>query len=137
MAHREERRRTPRLEKVPLAETPDDALHSWREIAAYLGKGVRSVQRWESALGLPVHRNERSEILAYRSELDAWAHRALSAPDQMQGNATRPTTTEEQRLRSVRLRQATVNNIAAARETFEKTKKICAAIILNRTERCG
>ena len=26
---------------------PDDRLDSWKEIAAYLGRGVRTVQRWE------------------------------------------------------------------------------------------
>jgi hypothetical protein len=30
-------------------------LNGWKEIAAYVGKGVRTVQRWEKAHGLPVH----------------------------------------------------------------------------------
>ena len=33
-----------------------DRLDSWKEIAAYLGRGVRTVQRWEREEGLPVHR---------------------------------------------------------------------------------
>jgi tetratricopeptide (TPR) repeat protein len=44
-------------------------------VAAYLGREVRTVQRWERREGLPVHRHhhERSgTIYAYRSELDAW-----------------------------------------------------------------
>jgi hypothetical protein len=35
-------------------------LGSWKEIAAYLGKGVRTVQRWEQEVGLPVSRPEKA-----------------------------------------------------------------------------
>jgi hypothetical protein len=50
-------------------------LNSWKEIAAYLGRGVRTVQRWERDMGLPVHRpkgKDRSAVLALAEELDAW-----------------------------------------------------------------
>lgn len=50
-------------------------LNSWKEIANYLGRGVRTVQRWEAQLGLPVHRpagKEHSAVLAFSSELDQW-----------------------------------------------------------------
>lgn len=50
-------------------------LNSWKEIAGYLGRGVRTVQRWEAQLGLPVHRpagKEHSAVLAFSSELDQW-----------------------------------------------------------------
>lgn len=50
-------------------------LNSWKEIASYLGRGVRTVQRWEQELGLPVHRpkgKDRSAVLAFREELDQW-----------------------------------------------------------------
>lgn len=51
-------------------------LTSWKEIACYLGKGVRTVQRWEQHLGLPVRRPtgaaRRHIVLARRSDLDAW-----------------------------------------------------------------
>ena len=50
------------------------ALSSWKEIAAYLGKGVRTVQRWEHQFGLPVRRpSARSHVIfAIPEELDAW-----------------------------------------------------------------
>lgn len=54
---------------------PADRLDSWKEIAAYLKRGVRTVQRWEQSDGLPVHRlgSERTgSVFAYKSELDAW-----------------------------------------------------------------
>ncbi len=48
---------------------------SWKEIASYLGKGVRTVQRWEAQFGLPVQRpNARSKgiVRASREDLDLW-----------------------------------------------------------------
>ena len=33
-----------------------DLLNSWKEIAAYMGRGVRTLQRWERDLALPVRR---------------------------------------------------------------------------------
>ncbi len=53
----------------------DGRLESWKEIAAYLRRDVRTVQRWEQTDGLPVHRHKRAQRpipYAYRSELDAW-----------------------------------------------------------------
>jgi hypothetical protein len=48
-------------------------LTSWKEIAAYLGKGVRTVQRWEKGDRLPVRRIAgTSKIVAHRDELDLW-----------------------------------------------------------------
>jgi len=34
-----------------------ERLDSWKEIAAYLKRDVRTVRRWEHAEGLPVHRH--------------------------------------------------------------------------------
>ncbi len=50
-------------------------LNSWKEIARYLGRGVRTVQRWETEAGLPVHRPRgyaRSAVLAMSDEIDLW-----------------------------------------------------------------
>src|SRR5580698_82582 len=60
---------------TPLPPGPEDRLDSWKEIAAYLKRGVRTVQRWEHSSGLPVHRLEldrQSSVFAYKPELDAW-----------------------------------------------------------------
>ena len=62
-----------------------DRLDSWKEIAAYLRQGVRTVQRWEREEGLPVHRppgKKRGTVYAFRPELDAWfLERAEAASD--------------------------------------------------------
>lgn len=50
-------------------------LRSWKEIAAYTGVSIRTVQRWEREFGLPVRRvatKRGSVVFAFRSELDAW-----------------------------------------------------------------
>jgi tetratricopeptide (TPR) repeat protein len=64
-------------------------LESWKEIAAYLGRDVTTVRRWEKREGLPVYRLQHGKlgsIYAYSSELDAWRDRqtlvgATDAPD--------------------------------------------------------
>lgn len=51
-------------------------LTSWKEIAQYVGKGVRTVQRWEHDLGLPVRRPEKASskapVLIETAALDRW-----------------------------------------------------------------
>lgn len=48
-------------------------LTSWKEVAAYLGKGVRTVQRWEKYDGLPIRRIAgTSKIIVNREDLDHW-----------------------------------------------------------------
>ena len=52
-----------------------DRLDSWKEIAAYLNRGVRTVRRWEREEGLPVHRHVHrvlGSVYAFKSEVDAW-----------------------------------------------------------------
>jgi len=50
-------------------------LSSWKEISNYLGIRVRTAQRWESDLGLPIHRIEKlnkTYVIAYIDVLDSW-----------------------------------------------------------------
>jgi predicted DNA-binding transcriptional regulator AlpA len=68
----------------PSAEvSPSTVLTSWKEIARYLGKGVRTVQRWEQELGLPVRRpigaSQKSAVLLHREEVDLWLTTRFSA----------------------------------------------------------
>ena len=53
----------------------ENRLESWKEIATYLQRDVRTARRWELEEGLPVHRHShksRSSVYAYPSEIDAW-----------------------------------------------------------------
>jgi eukaryotic-like serine/threonine-protein kinase len=57
-------------------------LESWKEIAAYLGRDVTTLRRWEKREGLPVYRlphGKLGSIYAYTSELDAWRDREALA----------------------------------------------------------
>jgi DNA-binding beta-propeller fold protein YncE len=65
---------------------PSDRLDSWKEIAAFLGRTVRTVQRWEKTAGLPVRRGGpgRGAVVASKLELADWWQRrrdTLSADD--------------------------------------------------------
>ena len=57
----------------PLSEV--ERLDSWKEIAAYLKRSLRTVQRWEKHEGLPVYRHTHDKlgsVYAYPAELDEW-----------------------------------------------------------------
>jgi hypothetical protein len=50
-------------------------LQGWKEIATELGRSVRTVQRWQRKLGLPVHKlgeGVGSPVFAFKDELRAW-----------------------------------------------------------------
>lgn len=50
-------------------------LQSWKEIASDLRCGVRTAQRWEQELGLPVRRlgkGSRAPVLVFKDELNRW-----------------------------------------------------------------
>jgi tetratricopeptide (TPR) repeat protein len=50
-------------------------LDSWKEIATYLRRGERTVKRWETDRGLPIHRvpgGGRGSVYAYTPELAEW-----------------------------------------------------------------
>jgi Tol biopolymer transport system component len=60
---------------VPRPNSPEDRLDSWKEIARYLGRSIRTAQEWERTEQLPVYRLQHSRygsVYAFRSELDAW-----------------------------------------------------------------
>jgi TolB-like protein len=52
-----------------------DRLDSWKSIAAYLGREVRTVQRWAVSKRLPVHHlpgGDKPRVFALKSEIDGW-----------------------------------------------------------------
>jgi hypothetical protein len=57
--------------------TETTSLQGWKEIATYVKRGVRTVQRWERTAGLPVRRarpSHRSPVFAFPEELEHWLH---------------------------------------------------------------
>src|SRR5579859_4185927 len=70
-----------------------DRLDSWKEIAAFLRRDVRTVQRWEKKEGLPVHRHQHDKlgsVYAYRPELSAWFDGRLQASAPSTGKTDEP-----------------------------------------------
>src|SRR5271155_548025 len=62
-----------------------DRLDSWKEIARYLNRSVRTVRRWEHQEGLPVYRHVHralASVYALKSEVAAWrqSHALRPAP---------------------------------------------------------
>jgi hypothetical protein len=54
---------------------PPQFLSGWKEIANYLRKSTRTVQRYEHQIGLPVRRpvrKPRGAVIATKAELDGW-----------------------------------------------------------------
>ena len=54
-------------------------LTGWKEIANYLRRGVRTVQRYERELALPIHRpagKSLAAVVALQTELDNWVSKS-------------------------------------------------------------
>lgn len=68
-------------------------LDSWKAIAAFLGRTVRTVQRWEREERLPVHRHvhgDGASVYAFPAELDRWRRsRTLVPPSPLSADPLR------------------------------------------------
>jgi hypothetical protein len=101
-------------------------LTSWKEIASYLGKGVRTVQRWEAEMDLPVRRPaaDRHIVLAFPEELDAWARRRLEVvPTSGPHLKDQHTHAQLQRMRN--LVQIMMDRLETNRAYVEKLRREC------------
>jgi len=64
-----------RREVVSKRSQKTQILSGWKDVANYLGKGVRTVQRYERELTLPIRRprgRASGAVMATKAELDAW-----------------------------------------------------------------
>ena len=80
-----------------LTEPPanEPRLESWGEIATYLRRDIRTVQRWEHDYGLPVRRlviGKMGQVYAYRSELDRWMKQRQPRPEDDVADKVREST---------------------------------------------
>lgn len=63
----------------PVHQARKDVLNGWKEIAVYLGRDPRTVERWEKTRSLPVRRlpgGGRATVYALIAELDEWLARS-------------------------------------------------------------
>jgi len=68
---------------MPERNTPQKTLESWKQIAAYLERSERTVRRWETNEGLPVHRREHDKqdtVYAYKHEIESWSRSRTKCP---------------------------------------------------------
>jgi CheY-like chemotaxis protein len=90
--------------KTPNTSDSKPVLTSWKQVAEYMGKAVRTVQRWERDLGLPVRRQGgtgKNAVVAHPEELQEWLRTSL----QPQRGVDAKTQIREQEL--TRLRRLT------------------------------
>ncbi len=67
-----------------MSPSEDRRFNSWKEIATFLDRDVRTVWRWEKERGLPVHRvpgDGRRAVFAYQREIEAWLKSAEHLSD--------------------------------------------------------
>jgi hypothetical protein len=111
-------------------------LSSWKDIARYLGKGVRTVQRWERHLGLPVRRPngalQKSAVVLYRGDVDAWLASRFSARA-LQKSEDRATQSSRSARTALREGIRTARKLRTANQ--ELTEQISHSIRML-TERC-
>ncbi len=108
-------------------------LSSWKDIARYMGKGVRTVQRWEHHLGLPVRRpngaSHKSAVLLDRNDLETWLATRFSARGSVKDLASESfatTTTARASLReSIRTaRELRDTNLALTLQVTESIRQL-------------
>src|SRR5713101_1104344 len=82
---------------IPDPPTDEPRLESWGEIAAYLRREIRTVQRWERYQGLPIRRlqiGKLGSVYAFRSELDKWFRERQPAAENGEEDAEKSTNGE-------------------------------------------
>jgi CheY-like chemotaxis protein len=90
-----EKNSSARLNGRPVSPTLDGnhhrrVLNTWKEIAAHMGRAVRTIQRYERDSNLPVHRVKGAEygsVMAFSDEIDTW----LNRPPMKERRYVRPT----------------------------------------------
>ena len=95
-----------------------DHLDSWKEIASYLRREIRTVQLWEKNEGLPVHRHfhkQMGSVYALRSELERWK---LQVSRKKAGEETEPGAASGKA--EIRMITIYVPNLASNTATSER-----------------
>ncbi len=119
------------VSKWPMAKKDNTVLSSWKEIAAYFGKGVRTVQRWERELELPVRRpgGQQHIVMALPSELDSWMRRRLPNGERVPPEAAR--------LRIHELHAQAARLVETTRRVEAITRQLMAAAQQRNNKRSG
>jgi|SRR5579862_5701600 len=112
-----------------------EILNSWKEIAAYVGRGVRTVQRWERELNFPVRRprgKERSAVIALKSDVDRWLRTSHGAQNQRDNHLAHPQD-RTRLIHNTQLLVAQTSTLLAQSDTLRK--QITRAITIGKAIR--
>jgi predicted metal-dependent hydrolase len=97
-------------------------LNSWKEIASYLGRGVRTLQRYEEKLGLPIHRpaaRERSAVLAFADELEQWLRNA-PIRNGTRSNPSNGNSSSVMELQEIQIEKDVRSQLESAKQEMER-----------------
>ncbi|MGH3429109.1 MAG: tetratricopeptide repeat protein, partial [Mycobacteriales bacterium] len=81
----------------PEPGTPE-RLESWKEIAVFLRRDIRTVQRWEKTEGMPVHRHQHDKlgsVYAFKNELAEWQRQRSTSPDDVSDDELKDGASEQ------------------------------------------
>ena len=104
-----------------------DRLDSWKEIAVYLRREVRTVQLWEKHEGLPVHRHfhkKLGSVFALRSEIEEWKRQVCREHNSPASESATSAATAWDRQR-INLHVQPLRNVNASRARLP----LCDAIV--------
>ena len=93
-------------------------LDSWKEIAAYLNRDVRTVIRWEREKALPVHRvpgGKRQAVFAFPAEIDAWLAGCHANGNHANPNQSDPDHTDDDGSKGGRSKSYASASLASAK----------------------
>jgi eukaryotic-like serine/threonine-protein kinase len=111
-------------------------LDSWKEISAYLGRTVRTVQRWERIEGLPTHRHvhqDQSSVYAFTDELDEW-HKARSVSKLSPNHTSQHDSDQLNAVRQTRLRAEYLLKTRTAESLLGAVRQLQSAVALDPTD---
>jgi hypothetical protein len=112
-----------------MASSQLEILSGWKQIANHLGRGVRTVQRYERELGLPIRRpagKSGGSVIATAGELDAWV---TASPIREQFELTRSGANSEM---LQQLRRNVEEMVRLWRETQEARQAVSQSLELLR-----
>ena len=103
---------------------PTRILNSWKEIASYLGRGVRTIQRYEEKLGLPIHRpaaRKRTAVLAFADELERWL-RNTPGRNGTHSNPTNGNSSTVIELQEIQIKNDVRSQLGRAKQEMERAR---------------
>lgn len=127
------------------AQRPESrtTLNSWKEIANFFDRGVRTVQRWEQELHLPVHRiggGKRAPVYAVVSELKFWmattdGNSPRNQPSAKPDNAANNNRTMQLTARVYELSQAVAESSVRHQRQTEALQKNLRTLFARRPQK--